>query len=243
MKPILFNTKMVQAIIDGRKTVTRRVVKPQPAPTAQIQLANERFVWSFWKDVDQHLMKAPYDRGDILYVRETFCVGKIECGELPDGREALYVSQGTEDDDCIPKEYTIRYGINTDDVVWKPSIHMPKAAARIFLRVTDVRVERLQDMAEEDAFAEGYKDCNPWCYHLVHEDYPDSPIPCFAASSDECPTDPPCNHSIPELFGVEVWNTTIKKTDLDRYGWDANPWVWVIEFRRIGREEAMEVDL
>lgn len=241
MKPILFNTEMVRAIIDGRKTVTRRVVKPQPAPTSQIQLANERFVWSFWKDGDQHLMKAPYDRGDILYVRETFCVGKIECGELPDGREAPYVSQGTGGD-SIPKEYTIRHEIGTDDVVWKPSIHMPKDSARIFLRVANVRVERLQDMTEEDAFKEGYIDNNPWCYHLVHENYPDSPIPCFAASSDACPTDPPCNHSISELFGIEVWNSTIKKTDLARYGWEANPWVWVVEFEKISREEAIEAD-
>lgn len=219
MKQILFNTEMVRAIIDGRKTVTRRLVKPQPAPTSQIQLANERFVWSFWKDGDQHLMKAPYDRGDILYVRETFCVGKIECGELPDGREALYVSQGTGDDDCIPKEYTIRHRIGTDDVVWKPSIHMPKESARIFLRVTNIRVERLQDIDDEDVKSEGanYKDGK----HVGFEEKM-------------------CRTAI-ERF-AEIWDNTIPKKDLDRYGWDADPWVWVIEFQRISREEFMEAD-
>ena len=108
---------------------------------------------------------------------------------------------------------------------------MPRSAARIFLRVTDVRVERLQDMTEDDALAEGY-DGRPWCEHKVWENYPDSPVPCYAAGNPGCPLDPPCNHSIPKSFGMEVWDSTIKPADRDRYGWYANPWVWVIEFER-----------
>lgn len=219
MKPILFNTKMVQAIIDCRKTVTRRVVKPQPAPTSQIQLASGRYAWSFWGDGDRHLMKSPYDRGDILYVRETFCVGKIEFGEEPDGREVPYVSQCIGECDCIPKEYTIRYEIGTDDVVWRPSIHMPKEAARIFLRVADVRVERLQDIDDEGAKAEGVNFKN-W----------------KGAGFEE-----KMRHFAIERF-AEIWDSTIKKKDRDRYGWDANPWVWVIEFQRISREDAVDAD-
>lgn len=237
MKPILFNTYMVRAILDGRKTQTRRIIKPQPRKGQVIVRDGSVFRYSGAGNC-----RPQFQPGDILYVRETWT--KLWYVD-PDGYTHYdkpmfyYAADGTPHITLCDED-----GFALDDqlIRWRPSIHMPKAAARIFLRVSNIRVERLKDMTEEDAFAEGYKDCNPWCYHLMYENYPDSPIPCFAASSGECPPDSPCNHSIPELFGIEVWNTTIKKTDLARYGWDANPWVWVIEFQRIGREEAIEVD-
>ena len=82
------------------------------------------------------------------------------------------------------------------EVKWKPSIHMPKAAARILLKVTDVRVEKLWEMTQEDCINEG------------------------------------CGELSEEQFG-QIWNSTIKKKDLDIYGWKSNPWVWVIEFERV----------
>ncbi len=167
-----------------------------------------------------HHWEPRYKVGDILYVRETFY-------ESP-AFGTMYRADW-RDDACPYME---------PDDKWRPSIHMPKEAARLFLRVTGVRVERLQDMKDEDAYNEGWR--GPWCAHKVFENYPDSPIPCYASDGSECPPDPPCNHSIPELFGMDIWDNTIKKADLPRYGWATNPWVWVIAFERISKEEAQK---
>lgn len=106
---------------------------------------------------------------------------------------------------------------------------MPKKAARIWLKVTDVRVERLQEITEDGVWDEGFK-FKPPCLTRV------------SADGHTCDLDGPCMSSIKycdmtmgELFGREVWNSTIKKSDLDYYGWSANPWVWVIEFERCER--------
>lgn len=180
MKPILFNTNMMKAILDGRKTVTRRAIK-------------------------NHNNKAKYDVGDILYVRETFAVGKIDIEESPNCIDSRYVLQGYGCHEIIPKEFCLRNEIGIDDVVWKPSIFMPGEAARLFLRITDVRVERLQDITEEQARKEG---CD-----LTH-----TPIKSFS----------------------HLWDSTIKNAELDRYGWNANPYVWAYEFKVISKEEAMK---
>ena len=191
MKPILFNTEMVRTILDGRKTVTRRVIKPR--------YRDDECGWTVCINSYSHLvddvaytdgdgactrsMKPPYQVGNILYVRETW-------------REynGKYFFKANE-----PKEY--------DDYKtspkWKPSIHMPKEAARIFLKVTDVRVERLQDMKTVDFQKEGMQ-----------------------------------ANSIPDWWNIieqkfrKLWDSTVPKKDLEQYGWDANPWVWVIEFER-----------
>lgn len=143
-KPILFNTEMVQAILDNLKTVTRRVVKPQPVMYGFLETC---FDWSN--------VKAPYSPGDILYVRETFCgwnlpiFGMKYCYKAtdPNGNRA---PTGQDPDD----DWEVR--------PWRPSIHMPKEAARLFLRVTNVRVERLQDITEEQAKAEGAVKAYPY---------------------------------------------------------------------------------
>ena len=107
-----------------------------------------------------------------------------------------------------------------DVTKWKPSIHMPKEAARIWLKVTDVRVERLQEITEDGCIAEGI--------------YPSNCRGCNATfGCDVCPDE---GYDEVDKF-VEVWNSTIKKSDLDRYGWDASPWVWVIEFERCEKPE------
>lgn len=114
---------------------------------------------------------------------------------------------------------------------WHPSIHMPKEAARIWLKVTDVRVERLQGIEEDGVWDEGFR-FKPPCLTRV------------SADGHTCELDGPCTSSIKycdmtmgELFGKELWDSTIKKSDLGRYGWDANPFVWVIEFERCEKPE------
>ena len=204
MKPILFNTQMVQAILEGRKTVTRRLVTFQPGQNPQ---------WSgyipdgpvLYGSNNVPAAKSPYQPGDILYVRETWqffpcfdCV-KSMCDTTP----LTY-----EDSDSVTEGcwiYKADY-MSSDQkrVCWHPSIHMPKEAARIFLRVKDVRVERLQDITEDGKTAEGMH--AGWQHYNFYE----------------------------------LWDSTIKPADRASYGWEANPWVWVIEFERISKEEASE---
>lgn len=137
VRPILFNTEMVKAILDGRKTQTRRIVKPQPT--------NPRWNncgWLGWDDGHGYRMSHPCMPGDILWVRETW---RRDAGRF------MYRANYADGENFYRdgREVNIR---------WTPSIHMPKEAARIFLRVKDVRVERLQDMDEEAAIAEGFAD-------------------------------------------------------------------------------------
>lgn len=204
MKPILFNTEMVRAILEGRKTVTRRVVKPQPPATSVVRKRSCAWDWSFWADCDMgHLMKPPYHPGDILWVRETWA-------EMPYG--FVYRVDGEEPD-----------GWDCDDR-WRPSIHMPRGAARIFLRVTGVRVERLQDIT--DYRAEG-----------IHPS--EACEECFAVCGGCDPLNSPtgCDNEIDAFAGL--WDRTVKPADLPLYGWEANPWVFVIEFERISKDEAL----
>ena len=188
MKPILFNIEMVRAIMEGRKTVTRRVVKPQPPATSVVRKRGCAWDWSLWEDCDMgHMMKLPYHPGDILWVRETWngdwCDHYIYKADGGSAKSAGYTAE--------PK--------------WHPSIHMPREAARLFLRVTDVRVERLQDINLDPP---GPKN------QVVREG--------LRYLSDF----------------IAVWDRTIKPADLHLYGWDANPWIQVIEFERISKEQA-----
>lgn len=183
IKPILFNTDMVRAILDGRKTVTRRLIKPEPQRYFEV---NEEPLYIYDTDFQQGRIIPPYQPGDILYVRETWV--KVN---------------------SVPVQYGYRVDNNYLVPRWHPSIHMPKEAARIWLKVKDVRVERLQDITEGQVQKEGIDVCNG-----VYRGYSDGI----------------------EMF-EELWNCTIKKSDLDRYGWGANPWVWVIEFERREKPE------
>lgn len=108
---------------------------------------------------------------------------------------------------------------------------MPKEAARIFLRVTDVRAQRLQSMTEDDVCDEGAEKIISRCEHIDYSVVP--PEPCY--NTRQC-KDCIIFYSYPELFGKMVWNPTIKKKDLPLYGWEANPWVWVVAFERIERD-------
>lgn len=231
--PILFNGDMVRTILDGRKTVTRRLIKPQPdekhkTPLGYItsELPPCGDVGKFAFGIDEygghlHCVKPPYQPGDILYVRETWQY----LYEL-DGNEQIIEGTGRyyyAATDTLPfATYVDSMGVTHEGIPWKPSIHMPKEAARIWLKVKDVRVERLQEITPAQAEQEGVGD-------LFYEEigYDDKNY----------------GNPVDEKYGIAkeqfawLWNSTIKKSDLDRYGWDANPWVWVIEFERCEKPE------
>ncbi len=194
MKPILFNTEEVQATLDNRKTVTRRVVKKSTVDKFVLS-QDGRLLGNFNADYPEWgtyptIDDAPYRPGDILYVRETFFEYKGHFYYKADGKH----------------EGLARMGIYFK---WRPSIHMPCKAARIFLRVTDVRVERLQDINDDEALKEGFG-------YFGAVDWIKSPFYDFR----------------------DTWDTLLKPKDRALYGWVANPWVWVIEFERVSREEA-----
>ena len=239
IKPILFNTEMVRAILDGRKSYTRRMIKPQPQSRLCYTYAGGNCgTWGYpsktayedWGDeyklpediTDEELKRRwnpPYHTDDILYVRETWQCWRAHRYEATadirfraGGDEVrLQFANGNTDSinrldyDTFIHKWFSHYG------EWKPSLFMPKEAARIWLKVTDVRIERLQDVTEDGAKAEGAID-NRGFIHSPENEY------------DRI-------HTAREHF-IKIWNSTIKKFDIDRYGWDANPWVWVIKFER-----------
>jgi hypothetical protein len=201
MKPILFNTEMVRAILDGRKTVTRRVIRWDKADNAlscpdrrkNIEIPDDKII--------ERLCGAPYRMADILYVRETWTILPVTPGDnfRPSG---VYYYKA--DGDMRPDRFR--------DNGWHPSIHMPKEAARIFLRVQDVHVERVQEITGAECVREG--------------------IPQESLKE------------VGEAFTVgqfaDLWDSTVKPSDRALYGWDANPWVWVIDFERMSRDEALK---
>lgn len=140
-KPILFNTEMVRAILEGRKTQTRRIIKPQPTNPRWNNIG-----WLGWDNGHGYHMKPPCEVDDVLWVRETW---STHYDGIHNDLQFCYKADGIDlKSECLPGECNR----------WWPSIHMPKEAARIFLRVKDVRVERLQDMDEDAAIAEGIAD-------------------------------------------------------------------------------------
>lgn len=232
IKPILFNTEMVRANLDGRKSCTRRIVKPQPQGRLCYTFAGcDCGTWGYpsktayenWGDeyklpediTDEELKRRwnpPYHTDDILYVRETWHKGL---------ERYMYRA------DYSDTEKFYRNGKEIE-MKWKPSIRMPKEAARIWLKVTDVKVERLQEMKPVDVIKEGaYPDC--WdCLNT----YGESGSQCCYGTEEQCSQ---CDEVMMEW--EKLWNSTIKKADLDRYGWDASPWVWVIEFEQCEKPE------
>ena len=210
MKPILFNTEMVRAILDGRKTVTRRVAFSEK-DLRPFQSKDYPDGWWFrgrvyrsWDDATrtpQGVMSlCRYRREGVLYVRETWL--PLDGDHIIDGRKYAYRADSTEDSEQLRTQYGYK---------WHPSIHMPKEAARIFLRVQDVHVERVQEITGAECVREG--------------------IPQESLKE------------VGEAFTVgqfaDLWDST-KPADRALYGWDANPWVWVIDFERISRDEALK---
>lgn len=199
MKPILMNTEMVRAIREGRKTVTRRDPFQTP-PDYDVLKGHYRdskgrlcAVFQCRKDPTTEAVYARYDRGDILWVRETWGMASDLLGGVPG---PVYRADYTEEElrTLRDKHYC-----------WRPSIQMPKEAARLFLRVAGVRVERLRDMVLGDVLVEGITEADT--YESTWERW------------------------------HQTWNSTIKPADHERYGWQANPWVWVIGFERCEKPE------
>lgn len=216
VKPILFNTEMTQAILEGRKTQTRRIVKKKYDNT-QLKIRTDKYGTRLVEAeilTEQHRIKnpdgtttlklryfedknPPYKRGDILWVREPWSTHYD--GIHPDLAYCYKANEISLKAECAPGE-TKR---------WYPSVHMPREAARLFLKVKDVRVERLQDMDEDAAIAEGIADS-------------------------------PAGTASPLLHFSVLWDKTIKREDLREFGYHANPWVWVIEFERCEKPEGWD---
>lgn len=225
MKPILFNTEMVKAILDGRKTTTRRIVKRKGYndkihdPINDFAQNFSDNLWEFGQRWDNRIspqhavgVRSPFQPGDILYVRETFCPYDVD--HIINGVKYAYKADSTPESEEVRKAYGYK---------WKSSRFMPREAARIFLRVTDVRAERLQGITEDGAKAEGIEYTKDGPLHWHFDDYiSKTPV----SRNFETYT---------EAFSA-LWGSTIKKPDLPLYGWDANPWVWVIEFERCEKE-------
>lgn len=229
-KGLIFNSEMVRAILDGRKTQTRRPIKWKQTRFTEIGEREDGSKWP-WSEDAEHACDfwhpCPFGAvGDRIWVRETWGVvsheldedGRIRpwtpdrpatvIHEMPFGNgyysgHAIYAADGDftwGDDD----------GYEDGRSCWKPSIHMPRAASRILLEITDVRVERLNAISEEDARAEGIIDGG--CLNCGE------PEPCGCANPEPDATDA-FAYLWQSIYGQESWN--------------ANPWVWVIEFKRV----------
>ena len=201
-RPIIFNAEMVRTILDGRKTQTRRVIKPQ-SPYCQLldngqleHIPDGGFDWGLT------YTKCPHGKvGDMLWVRETFAYREntqLGSCQLPIWYRADGISHQKQ------------WGLNSfNRGKWKPSIHMPRWASRITLEITNIRVERIQEITEEDVTAEGITMNNrPYAgwYWMENVYSTNSPLLAFE----------------------KLWDSINTKRG---YGWDKNPWVWVIEFK------------
>lgn len=250
--PVLFNTDMVRAILDGRKTVTRRCVKYKYDNTemkmrtdkygtrlVEIQRAVEGETFgknpdgsSWYKLLGYVEPKLPYQPGDTIYARETWRVGAWDvrrqmiafdykdgmCGELVHIQDRIMferlVDQSREDARKAGYEYNgvdFVWEKGNSPCRWRPSIHMPREAARIWLKVLSVSMERLQEISGEELLKEGIEKS------LLFDGAVKNAFDKFK----------------------DLWDSTIKKFDLDRYGWEANPWIWAIEFERCEKPESI----
>ncbi|EPB8219961.1 MAG: hypothetical protein E7J71_06960 [Clostridium perfringens] len=223
MKPILFNTAMVRAILDGKKTCTRRIIKGVPTnyeplgyvlyPTDDKNLGNLVFGG---KGANVYYAKPLYKAGDVLYVRETWKRYEKRVGEGNSCRlTEFYGYKADEDKQDNPSEFY--------ESKWKPSIHMPKEAARIFLKVTSVRAERLKDIKDQGCLNEGIREFTKDGIVKKYDTEPNM------HTWEKMPRTPK------EAF-EKLWNSTLQLKGKWN-GWtnlfEFNPWVWVIEFERI----------
>lgn len=200
-KPIIFSTEMIRAILNGNKKQTRRVIKPQPiwddgiwywknhyfSPEA-FNIGNDKFIKE----------KCPYQIGQTLWVRETW--SKIYIDWPPEENTEYEYEYKADIGNKYPGEWPEEYKDNEACGRWKPSIFMPREAARLFLNITNIKAEKIQDITEEDAKAEGVQ--------------PDKETGSYVDSF------------------MCLWDRLNKKRG---FGWDVNPWVWVIEFERINK--------
>lgn len=207
---MIFNGEEVRAILEGRKTQTRVVIKPQP---------QEGWLQRYWHPKPGDMIMSPKDGdcrgyikhcphgqpGDLLWVRETFRVWAPGSNEYPNEQDVVEGPLGAEFNLHYHHRENIQYKATADDseeVSWRPSIHMPRWASRIDLRFTGVRVERLQEITIENVRDEGCKTLDQVSQTQFIPTYQDF---------------------------IKRWDSTAKP----EHKWDKNPWVWVIEFKKI----------
>ena len=197
-RPVIFNGEMVRAILDGRKTQTRRIAKA---------------------DSSNHLLGCPFGKvGDRLWVREAYQGPLFNFDQMETYLEDTskferpefceYRADGGRTPEYYDADDNLRHG-------WKPSIHMPRWASRILLEITAVRVERLNDISQEDAKAEGVKPAGD-----MLPDYPDTFLT------------PKGDFATAKVAFQRLWQSIYGEES-----WAANPWVWVIEFKRAEAQE------
>lgn len=214
-RPILFSTSMVQALLEGRKTQTRRIVKGSLVNVVRFIGANDKPTWEYGfcathdRVINKHIF-CPYGKpGDLLWVRETFVRGVPRdgndmpiCGE--DGEYIHKIWYAASNPDLTWDNDGEK---NHNNPPWKPSIHMPRTVSRLTLEITNLRVERLQDISTEDAEAEGLYRCKSGYIWF------DSSAQNWLARAF--------------IAGFQSLWKSINGKD----SWHANPWVWVIEFK------------
>ncbi|EGS9997861.1 hypothetical protein I9Y31_000035 [Clostridium perfringens] len=235
MKPILFNTAMVRAILDGKKTCTRRLIKNKYTNTdikfwehkgkkilvyAQNDVPEPKINEDGSKTMKVRYMEeieAPFKVGDILYVRERW---QEVINKENDLLEPVYYEQ-------MLRENIIYTDLDDEPIKWRPSLHMPKKYARIFLKVTSIRAERLKDITDKDCFDEGIREFTKDGVVKKYDTEPDM------YSWEKMPRTPR------EAF-EKLWDSTVN-TKKEWNGWtnlfEYNPWVWVIEFKRVEKGE------
>lgn len=223
-RPILMHARSIKGILEGRKTQTRRIVKPQPKNTTT---AMGKHGWD-WRGqlwgfdpatrkpyVEEVLRHCPYGKpGDLLWVRERWAMNDVNSGWGPIQKQrpskfggVVYRADGDWEDQFAE--------LDGDIPPWRPSIHMPRWASRLTLEITNIRVERVQDIKWQDAFDEGI-------------------VPQMCCSGFECGCRAlPVNDPVPEFQAL--WDDTNGKG-----AWDRNDWVWVIDFKRIGESNARD---
>lgn len=232
-RPILFTGEMVRAILEGRKTQTRRVMKPQPVKSG--------YFWEWagagWNrdDIGASVMsghslavRGPYGLiGDRLWVKETHVFEWWEDEPKPPTDRPIHyhAGDGSEWDepywlwphyratDPAPELYYPDHGEDEPHCRWRPSIFMPRWASRITLEIVDIRIERLQHISVEDVLAEGIKQTEPDGFYLA----PLAGVPDFPWGDAR-------------MAYAALWNSINEKSG---FGWDQNPWVWVVEFKRV----------
>lgn len=211
VKPILFSTSMVQAILKGRKTQTRREVKFPFDWDGKTVYPNGSFGLKYGKlgyDGIINRLRPKYEVGTVLWVRETCqCVGYDE--NYIDYKNGYWIYRADNP--------SIRYLETFENFKWKPSIFMPKEACRLFLKVTDIRVERLQDISESDAIAEGVG-----AGFQMNAGYPDY----------EHIVNGVCTLTQDTAYAsfISLWQKI-------NGNWDENPFVWAYEFEKTSRPE------
>ncbi len=234
-RPIIFNTTMVKAIVEGRKTQTRRIMRRQPDSVERFKHAEEttdtnakyailrcnnnpkgfkRCNSGWFADAKYKTPFTEFNVGDRLWVRETFCYGHIDefDAEHPDDRKLFIDQYDGRNKTSFPKQWCIENNVEIEDVVWRPSIHMPRSASRILLEITKIRIEKLNQISSQDAVQEGLLKLPASGRYVLNrgDQY-------FGAVSIN-----------PREVFKWLWESIYGSSS-----WELNPWVWVIEFNVI----------